>query len=253
MGTELAVPEDRAPEPLTGKTLDELAELWCRADTEINWYRGDIALAVQVTYGGGELAEFAQRVRVATGTLEEYRRVAAAWPGKSRRIDISWSVHQILATQDDRAELLASRETWTAADARRVLKERNPKHNARTDYVPPPPHVPTEEEEARAEAIMRDHNRQFDRQVREAFGLSSGAARDDDVPLIEPPQDDSKEWPSYEPDDFATADAVTKVIFRTGGWSPRRRRQLADALWDWLGADELREVTEVLLTRLEEG
>jgi hypothetical protein len=134
-------------------------------------------------------------------------------------------------------------------------RERGKRHNARTDYVPPPARPPAPEVVAAAQEWMREQDRRIDRLMRKTFASSSGAARDDDddVPLIEPPQDDSKEWPSYEPDDFATADAVTKVIFRAGGWSPRRRRELADALWDWLGADELREVTEVLMTRLEEG
>jgi hypothetical protein len=123
-GTEIAVPDQWSAESLSGMTVEELAELWSHAGHAFNWFRGDVALTVEVTYGGDELRRFAGMVSEPVSSLESYRTVAKAYPRESRRLDISWSVHQVFASQDDRAALIAE---WagTVQDARELVRKRS--------------------------------------------------------------------------------------------------------------------------------
>jgi hypothetical protein len=110
-------------ETIKGKSLEDLAAIWRSADS-VNWLKGDIAREVETHYGDGDLEKFAELVGESLSTIESYRTVATAYPDeKSRRLDISWSVHQVFASQDDRAALIAG-WTGTVREARKLVKDR---------------------------------------------------------------------------------------------------------------------------------
>jgi hypothetical protein len=73
------------------------------------------------------------------GTLRIRRMVAAAWQVEIRISTVPWSVHQILAGLEDRADIIRSRESWTASEARAFVEARHEAeredHEARLQIV----------------------------------------------------------------------------------------------------------------------
>jgi hypothetical protein len=129
-----------APLPEPGEVLTPLESYadhvaaWRELDSRTSWVKGDIAASLETRYGEGRLQEFAHDVDEEYATVKEYRRVARAYPQKARRLAISWSAHQTLASQDDRVQLLAAHE-WTVAQARVLVESR--KHAALPQPVAP--------------------------------------------------------------------------------------------------------------------
>lgn len=58
------------------------------------------------------------------GTLRVRRAVSAAFSAVIRITAVPWSVHQILMGLEDRAEVIKSRDDWTAARARAFIENR---------------------------------------------------------------------------------------------------------------------------------
>jgi hypothetical protein len=79
---------------------------------------------VPTKYGEATLERYSADVGVPYETIKRLRSVAAAYPQTGRRLPISWSVHQALAAQDDRLELVAARDDWTVAQARELVEQR---------------------------------------------------------------------------------------------------------------------------------
>jgi hypothetical protein len=91
------------------------------------WAAGDVAGTMATQYGDETLARFARDIGTEYATLRVQRWVAAQFPEKVRHPTFSWSVHQTLAGQPDRLELLASRPDWTVKSARALVASRKPK------------------------------------------------------------------------------------------------------------------------------
>jgi hypothetical protein len=94
------------------------------------WELGDLALAVAPIgdHGGrsdgsmeATLNRFATEIGTCFGSLDSYRRVAAAWPTEWRRPHLSWSVHHALARLDGREETIRERD-WTVREAREFVR-----------------------------------------------------------------------------------------------------------------------------------
>lgn len=93
-----------------------------RQAAKSQWTLGDLASKVETSYGEGKLQEYADDIGVEYRTLLDYRRVALAYE-KSERSDLPWSVHAILAPQDDRAGLVKD-DKLTASVARALVRGR---------------------------------------------------------------------------------------------------------------------------------
>jgi hypothetical protein len=133
--------------PRTTFTAD-LLEAGRRLAARVNghqWELGDLALRVEPVGSHGGIATgaefrlrvFANEIDVAFKTLNECRHVAGKWASDSRCLDsASWSVHQALASLDDRAEVITSRK-WTVAAARDyVAMQRDRPHVDRPVHGP---------------------------------------------------------------------------------------------------------------------
>jgi hypothetical protein len=129
------------PKQAVSWAYEDLVRTWRDVENFGQWVKGDLALLIMTKYGDQTLKKFATDVDVTLATLESYRTVAAAWPQKSRRLDIPWSVHQVLASQPDREELLANPawpgKPWTVAAARLLVQERKAQANALLAGVEP--------------------------------------------------------------------------------------------------------------------
>lgn len=88
-----------------------------------NWKMGDLAGQIKVSYGEEQLQRCAEMAGVEYGTLLEYRRVATKYQSPDRVEKLGWSFHQLVATRDDRMQLLkrAERERWTLARLREEI------------------------------------------------------------------------------------------------------------------------------------
>lgn len=102
-----------------------------RAVTTHNWKLGDLALEVETSYGGSELHRYALDVGVDTNSLRVYRYVAVQWPRDNRLTRVSWTVHMVLAAQDDRFELIET--VTTVAAARELVRTRKEEADQSTD------------------------------------------------------------------------------------------------------------------------
>jgi hypothetical protein len=98
-------------EPITLNPIDlERAEdwedfisLWMISkdiDVRNQWFKGDIANRVVVVHGENSLSKFAEDVHEKRVTLENYRRVARAFPKDVRGYNITWT-HYFLASYTD--------------------------------------------------------------------------------------------------------------------------------------------------------
>lgn len=98
------------------KTWEEICELGRQANqTRENsqWILGDLALEVEVTYGGDSIGKFAREINAEKETIMRYRTVAKAWPPelreKFKNVDGEYLVshrHFMIATP------MANREWW---------------------------------------------------------------------------------------------------------------------------------------------
>ncbi len=112
-----------------GAAWDNLSDGVRQVHDQVRWMRGFLAHQVDVRYGEGRLQEFAAEKQVAYQTMLNLRTV---WRAYAEDPDIpnfptpvtSWSVYAALAAQDDRAELIASGEISTSAQARLIVAER---------------------------------------------------------------------------------------------------------------------------------
>lgn len=87
------------------------------------WTLGDLASKVETHYGEESLQQYADDIGVEYNALKGYRTVARAYELGTRIPDVAWSVHRILAGQDDRTELIQDTEL-TAAAARGIVRGR---------------------------------------------------------------------------------------------------------------------------------
>jgi hypothetical protein len=99
---------------------------------ETRFKLGDLALKVApMGEGHGRtgsmetLSEYAEEIGVKFETLDQYRKVAAAWPQGDRSPSADWTLHLRFMGQSDRAELIQAE--WTAAEARALVKSRKPR------------------------------------------------------------------------------------------------------------------------------
>jgi len=103
----------------------------------VQWVEGDLARQVEalpaderprdsdgrfIEDEARTLKRYAEDVDIPYGMVQEYRRVAQAWPTSLRR-DVAWQVHKALAAQDDRFELI--REGMTVREAQDIVRRRN--------------------------------------------------------------------------------------------------------------------------------
>jgi len=105
-GVAVAARDNSAVVGAVVRSWDELVAEGRLAIDGFQWRLGDLAAEVEKSYSESSLAAYAVEIGVNFATLESYRTIAAAYPQKSRRLDFSWSVHQALAAQPDRLELV---------------------------------------------------------------------------------------------------------------------------------------------------
>jgi hypothetical protein len=106
------------------RSWDDLVLAGQRCETARNWILGDLALEVETSYGERNLQRYADEISVGHDALIKYRYVASRWNSGNRIQNLAWSVHQIFAALDDRAEVIRSRPTWTVAEAREYAEWR---------------------------------------------------------------------------------------------------------------------------------
>ncbi len=119
-----------------------------RQAAKSQWTLGDLASKVEIAYGEGKLQEYAEDIGVDYRTLLDYRTVARAYE-KSERSELPWSVHRVLASQDDRAALVTD-STLTYRGAQALARGRKEQSTE--------PGIPPLEEEtwlSRAVSLMR--------------------------------------------------------------------------------------------------
>ena len=98
------------------KSYAEYVSDWQRIDTTAGWAKGDLLaeMTADARYGDKSMEDLAKDTGTSRSTLFEYRKVALTFPEKSRRPDISFSVHSLLAAMDaaDRDEILPALPQW---------------------------------------------------------------------------------------------------------------------------------------------
>jgi len=85
------------------KEWEDFINLWMIAkeiDQRNQWFKGDIANGVVTVYGEGSLIKFSEDVRESIRTVENYRRVARAFPEEKRYLNLSWT-HYFIASYTD--------------------------------------------------------------------------------------------------------------------------------------------------------
>lgn len=86
------------------------------------WTLGDNALEVETVYGENSLGQYADDVGVELRTLEDYKWVASKYDSTVRTV-LSFAVHKVFASQEDRLELIGKKK-WTARQARDFVQHR---------------------------------------------------------------------------------------------------------------------------------
>lgn len=69
------------------------------------------------------LKRYATDIDMSYGTLQNYRRVSDAWPRSARADGVGHKVHEVLATQPDRFDLI--HEGMSVREARTLVRKRN--------------------------------------------------------------------------------------------------------------------------------
>lgn len=88
---------------VNAKDWEDFINLWIiskEIDQRNQWFKGDIANKVAVEHGEGSLKRFAQEVEESIRTIENYRRVARAFPLEKRNWKLSWT-HYFIASYTD--------------------------------------------------------------------------------------------------------------------------------------------------------
>lgn len=92
------------------KSYEDYVSEWSRIDTTAGWAKGDllVEMTADARYGDKKMEDLAKDTGTSKSTLFDYRKVAVTFPEKSRRPDISFSVHSLLAALDaaDREQIL---------------------------------------------------------------------------------------------------------------------------------------------------
>lgn len=133
------------------------------AQTRIQFQLGDAALEIEPIGNGGRspnelepgvaetLSIFAEEIGVELETLQNYRWTANQWPKKRRRKHVSFTVHLLLNSLDDRFDVIGNpplgddgHRRWTCEQARRAAGQQ-------VNY----PHEP-EEQLARVRSLTRE-------------------------------------------------------------------------------------------------
>lgn len=93
------------------------------------WNLGDLALTVEKAYGSDSLAKFAIDININKNSLQQYRRVAKAFPPTTRSKLLSHRHHLILAGSEDRFNLLKKCEDeGTTTSQLEMMFSRNPQN-----------------------------------------------------------------------------------------------------------------------------
>lgn len=98
------------------------------------WTEGDLALQVEkltpeqlpqnsAEGGGSPLKRYAEDIDVPYGTIKTHRQTAEAWPQAARAAAASWRVYYLLASQEDRFDLI--HDGMTAKEAERIVRKRS--------------------------------------------------------------------------------------------------------------------------------
>lgn len=74
------------------------------------WSLGDLALTIEKAYGVDSLGKFAIEININKKSLQQYRRVSGAFPPSTRSAYLSHRHHMILASKENRFELLRKAE-----------------------------------------------------------------------------------------------------------------------------------------------
>ena len=109
---------------ITFRTAVQRGQRAIKAQSGANWILGDIALTVRPEYGDNTVRKLADALDIAPGTLYDLRKVAESYAISDRSEANSWTVHQVLMREDDRASLVKS--TMTVSAARALVKSRKP-------------------------------------------------------------------------------------------------------------------------------
>ncbi len=168
------------------------------ADT-MQWVEGDLALQVEALPGderprdpdtGAFIADeakalkrYADDVGLPYSTLKTYRRVAEAWPSTTRA-HASWAVHQVLAAQDDRFDLVSN--DLSVRQAQKMVRDRTTGAKGKPgwhellgrvgdDLIAAEKHMDA------AEAAINDPNRRSDPDDRLIAKAARYAAKADDL------------------------------------------------------------------------
>jgi hypothetical protein len=90
-----------------------------KLEAQVQWRRGDIALALKPVYGEHTLDKFAETVGVDYDTIHRYRQVAKAYEYPTRIGNLSWSHHQCICIRENRLEWLQkaseARPKWSVS------------------------------------------------------------------------------------------------------------------------------------------
>ncbi|WP_030683560.1 DUF6192 family protein [Streptomyces cellulosae] len=127
--------------------LVKLGRDWVAAMSSVQWRLGDAAVEIEPmrSYGGANpsgkddlftvseaLRMFAEDVGLAYTTVRSYRWVSSRWPTERRRVDVSHTIHKILASIPDEQERFEAvtnpppsprggQPRWTHDSAKRVV------------------------------------------------------------------------------------------------------------------------------------
>lgn len=90
-----------------------------KLEDQVQWRRGDIALALKPVYGEATLERFTEEVGVEYNTLRQYRQVSEAYQIDDRSSSLSWTHHMRVANRPDRLEWLQraseARPKWSVS------------------------------------------------------------------------------------------------------------------------------------------
>jgi hypothetical protein len=87
------------------------------------WDLGDLSLEVDTAYGQDSLDKFANDIGINKKSLQQYRRVSAAFTKEQRNPYLSHRHHLLLVPQEDRLKWLelANDNNWTVSQLEREL------------------------------------------------------------------------------------------------------------------------------------
>jgi hypothetical protein len=140
-GQEIERYDPQLPADLSGAEYADLVDLGRQFHHHLSlfrWALGDIAAHVEISYGEGRLQQYASDLGIEYETLRVYRWVSQQYPQSVRRVTLSWSVHRVLAAEEDRLDLIQS--NYTVAGAKEGVARRR---EAEQDALPAPAPSPS--------------------------------------------------------------------------------------------------------------